>query len=73
MNPVTTESVSPALITALSRGSNKKAAVDGDVENGFVLAGMSLTHLTKVESVSDIMNQLVTETESALKKGPSLI
>lgn len=60
-------------LTELSRGSNKKAAVDGDVENGFVLAGMSLTHLTKIEPVNDIINGLVEETEAVLKKGPSLI
>ncbi len=60
-------------LTALSRGTNRRAVIDGDVKDGFVLAGMSLTHLNKVEPLEDIMKKLVEETESALSKGPSLI
>lgn len=60
-------------LEALSRGTNKIAAVDGDVDNGFVLAGMSLTHLRKVEPVSDIISQITAETEEVLRRAASRI
>lgn len=60
-------------LETLSRGTNKIAAVDGDVENGFVLAGMSLTHLRQIEPVSDIIAQITKETEEVLQKATSKI
>lgn len=60
-------------LEALSRGTNKLAAIDGDVVNGFVLAGMSLTHLQKIEPVQDIVSSLTSETEHVLKEATSRI
>ena len=55
-----------AELTALAAGTNRKAVIDGDTENGFVLAGMSLTHLTKVQPVQEIVEELVSEAERRL-------
>ena len=51
----------------------KQAIIDGDTENGFVLAGMSLTHLTKVQPVQEIVEELVSEAERRLSAAPKLI
>ena len=60
-------------LTALAAGTNRKAVIDGDTENGFVLAGMSLTHLTKVQPVQEIVEELVSEAERRLAAAPKLI
>ena len=60
-------------LTALAAGTNRKAVIDGDTENGFVLAGMSLTHLTKVQPVQEIVEELVSEAERRLAVAPKLI
>lgn len=64
---------SAAELAAFAAGSVPKAAVHGDMENGFLPAGMSLTHLTKVQPVAAIMEELVSETEKTLAKAPQLI
>lgn len=60
-------------LTALAAGTNRKAVIDGDTENGFVLAGMSLTHLTKIQPVQEIVEELVSEAERRLAAAPKLI
>lgn len=64
---------SAAELAAFAAGSVLKAAIHGDMENGFLPAGMSLTHLTKVQPVAAIMEELVSETEKTLAKAPQLI
>lgn len=48
-------------------GTNKLAAVDGDTENGMMQAGQSLTPLKKIESVSDIIENIVKEAKKTLE------
>ncbi len=60
-------------LALLSRGAYKNAVIDGDTENGYVLAGMSLTHLTKIQPVQEIVEELVSETERRLAGASSLI
>lgn len=60
-------------LAALAAGTNRKGAVEGDTENGFVLAGMSLTHLTKIEPVEAIVEELVSEAERRLQGAGNLI
>lgn len=47
-------------------GTNKLAAVDGDVENGMVQAGQSLTPLKKVEPMADIIEGIMKEARETL-------
>lgn len=57
----------------MAKGTTRMAAVDGDTENGFVLAGMSLTHLTKIQPVEEIVEELIISTEKCLTRAPHLI
>lgn len=57
----------------LARGTNWKGAIEGDTENGFVLVGMSLNRLTRIQPVQAIIDELVTETEERLALAGSLL
>lgn len=47
-------------------GALRRAVVDGDVENGSVMAGQSVGMLKQEEPVADIMQTLMAESEAAL-------
>lgn len=61
------------ILNEMATGTTPKGMVSGDLVHGYVLAGMSLNHLSKVEPTKDIMQQLVEETEKTLQKAPYLI
>ena len=50
----------------MATGTNKLAAVDGDVENCMVQAGQSLTPLKKIEPMAVIMENLMAEARATL-------
>ena len=43
------------------------------MQNGYVLAGMSLTNLKKIQPMKEIMSELIAETEYTLEKASSLL
>ena len=47
-------------------GALRRAVIDGDVENGSVMAGQSVGMVTKEEPVADIIAELVGECDAAL-------
>lgn len=49
-------------------GALRRAVVDGDVENGSLMAGQSVGMVTKEEPVADIIAALVDETRAALTR-----
>jgi enoyl-[acyl-carrier protein] reductase II len=49
-------------------GALKRAVIDGDVENGSLMAGQSVGMVTKIEPVQDIINTLLTQAEVFLAK-----
>ncbi len=49
-------------------GALKRAVIDGDVENGSLMAGQSVGMVTKEESVAEIINSLANEAEAALAR-----
>ncbi len=53
-------------------GTNKLAAVDGDVVNGMMQAGQSLTPLKKIEPMADIINSIVAEARQTLANAASI-
>lgn len=57
----------------MARGTNWKGGREGDTENGFVLVGMSLNRLTKIQPVQEIIDELVAETESRLALAGDLL
>lgn len=61
-----------ATLLEKATGTNKLAAVDGDVENGMMQAGQSLTPLEKIEPMAVIMENLVAEARETLKKAAEI-
>lgn len=59
-------------LLAKATGTNKLAAVDGDVENGMMQAGQSLTPLKKIEPMKDIIESLMTEARETLAKAAEI-
>jgi len=47
-------------------GALRRAVIDGDVENGSIMAGQSVGMVTKEEPVADIIAELMAESEAAL-------
>lgn len=60
-------------LARLATGTNRLAAVDGDVENGMVQAGQSLLPLTKIEPAQEIIESILKEARLVLSKAPNLL
>lgn len=60
-------------LARLATGTNRLAAVDGDVENGMVQAGQSLLPLTKIEPVKDIIETIMAEANKSLAQASELL
>lgn len=54
-------------LNQLAIGTNKKAAIDGDVENGLVQAGQSLLPIKEIKSVQAVINELMTDCVKTLE------
>lgn len=48
-------------------GSLRKAVVDGDIENGSLMAGQSVGMVTKIQSMQEIVDELIKQAEDHLK------
>ena len=49
-------------------GALRRAVIDGDVENGSLMAGQSVGMVTQEEPVAEIIAQLIAQTEAALER-----
>jgi enoyl-[acyl-carrier protein] reductase II len=47
-------------------GALKKAAIDGDIENGSLMAGQSVGMVTKEQPTAEILAELVAQAEAAI-------
>lgn len=56
----------PEEIEALGRGALRKAVVDGDINNGSVMAGQIAGLVSKKQSCKEIINELMSELDSVL-------
>ena len=56
----------------LARGTNRKAGVNGDIENGMVAAGESVNVLNEIISVEEVFTNILRDAAKILKNGPSL-
>jgi len=56
----------PEEIEALGKGALRKAVVDGDVNNGSVMAGQIAGLVSKKQSCEEIINELIGELDSVL-------
>jgi enoyl-[acyl-carrier protein] reductase II len=50
-------------------GALRRAVIEGDVENGSVMAGQSVGMVTKEEPAADIIAELMAQSEAALARG----
>lgn len=57
----------------LATGTNKLAAVEGDMENGMIQAGQSLLPLKQLEPVRTILERIISETEEVLGSASNLL
>lgn len=55
-------------LTELAKGTNRMAAVDGNIEQGLVQCGQGLNRLTYISPVQEIVDSLVKETEATLQR-----
>ena len=62
-----------AELDKLVTGTNRLAAVDGDVENGVVQVGQSLTPLRRIEPVREIVDHVMTDVQRILFQAPELL
>ncbi|MDR1070144.1 MAG: nitronate monooxygenase [Gracilibacteraceae bacterium] len=60
-------------LSDLATGTNRKAFVDGDVQNGFVMSGQGITVVKEIRTCKDIIVSINSEAEDILKRAPSLI
>lgn len=49
-------------------GALRRAAIDGDIENGSLMAGQSVGMVTKIQSTADIIGELVEQANTFLKE-----
>lgn len=49
-------------------GALKKAVIDGDTENGSLMAGQSVGMVSKIEPAQDIINELVAQAEEFIER-----
>ena len=49
-------------------GALRRAVIDGDVENGSVMAGQSVGMVTREQSTAEILAELVEQAEKALSQ-----
>ena len=47
-------------------GSLKKAVVDGDIENGSLMAGQSVSLVKKMQSVNEIIAEIIKQAEKQI-------
>ena len=47
-------------------GSLKRAVVDGDIENGSLMAGQSVSLVKKMQSVNEIIGEIVKQAEKQI-------
>lgn len=65
--------VSKEELVKFTAGTNRRAAVEGDVENGFVLAGQIVGAVTKEQTCKEIIDEIMADAEKLLKNAPELL
>lgn len=60
-------------LTKLSVGTNRLAAIDGDVDNGMIQAGQSLLGLKKIEPVKVIVDNIIAEAREIFRSQANLL
>ena len=64
--------VSLKYLDQMATGTLKMAAVDGDIENGSIQVGQSLTLLNRIQSVTEVIREIMDEAINILHAAPTL-
>ncbi|ADQ14976.1 enoyl-[acyl-carrier-protein] reductase FabK [Halanaerobium hydrogeniformans] len=67
------EGVDPKKIEELGTGKLRDAVVDGDIKEGSVMAGQIAGMISEIKDVKEIMDDIIRDAESVIKKNFSLI
>lgn len=59
-------------MSEISKGTNRIAVVEGEIEKGLIQVGQSLVPLEKIESVSEIVENLIKEARVTLDKAKNI-
>ena len=59
--------------TKMSQGTNKRAAIDGDVVNGAVQVGQALNRLVAIEPAHTIVQTVMNEAIMSIRKAQRLL
>ena len=54
-------------------GSLRKAVIDGDIENGSLMAGQSVSLVKKIQPVKDILDELVNQANKQINEESKVI
>ena len=57
----------------IATGTNRLAAIEGDVDNGMILAGQSLLPLVKIEPAKEIVEGIMAQARVCLTQAPALL
>lgn len=68
MNRMEEEGASVEELEAFGAGALKRAAIDGDVENGSIMAGQTSAMINDIKSCKDIIQGLIAEVETICNK-----
>lgn len=67
------EGAADEVLTALARGTNRKAAVEGDTVNGVVQVGQGLNRLNRIQPAKEIVEEVIGEMTELLRNAPKLV
>ncbi|MGN1104450.1 MAG: NAD(P)H-dependent flavin oxidoreductase, partial [Candidatus Coproplasma sp.] len=56
----------PEVIAALGKGALRKAVLDGDIDNGSVMAGQIAGMISKKQSCKEIIDEIINELDEVL-------
>lgn len=65
--------VSQKYLDAMATGTLKMAAIDGDIENGSIQVGQSLTRLNRIQPVAAVLEETIDEAINILMSAPKLV
>lgn len=60
-------------LNKFATGTNKLAAIDGDVENGLVQVGQSLNRLNEIKPTAQVINEIMSESISVITSAKNLL
>ncbi len=67
------EGADPEQVEELGSGKLRDAVIDGDVDQGSVMAGQISGMISEIKSVSEILDEIIMETENTIKKNYKIV